>query len=93
MFPGKGVDETMPHLESLRKGVAESGFFLRGSDRRYPKPKNPTKTKKPRDKTTVTISIGVAERDELNSTPHQVIKAADKALYRAKRKGRNRVCR
>jgi len=93
VFPGKNVDETLPHLENLRKGIAESGFFLRGSDRRYPKPKNPTKSKKSRDKTTVTISIGVAERDELNSNPNQVIKAADKALYRAKRKGRNRVCR
>jgi len=92
IFPGKSVDETLPHLENLRKSVAESGFFLRGSDRRDPNPKNPPKNKKSRNKTTVTISIGVAERDEQNSTPHQVIKSADKALYRAKRKGRNRVC-
>ena len=93
VFPGKSVDETLHYLESLRKGIAESGFFLRGSDRRYLKPKNPTKNKKSRNKTAVTISIGAAEHDQLNSTPHQVIKAADKALYRAKRKGRNRVCR
>jgi diguanylate cyclase (GGDEF)-like protein len=61
--------------------LAEAGLFGMGA-----------KNKKSRNKTTVTISIGVAERDEQNSTPHQVIKSADKALYRAKRKGRNRVC-
>jgi diguanylate cyclase (GGDEF)-like protein len=39
----------------------------------------------------VTVSIGVADRDERNSRPEEVIAAADKALYRAKRGGRNRV--
>jgi diguanylate cyclase (GGDEF)-like protein len=41
----------------------------------------------------VTISIGVAERNERLLTPEEVIQAADKALYRAKRAGRNRVNR
>jgi diguanylate cyclase (GGDEF)-like protein len=39
----------------------------------------------------ITVSIGAAERDESNVTPEQVIQAADKALYRAKQGGRNRV--
>ena len=43
-------------------------------------------------KVSVTISIGVAERTEDNKTPEMVIKAADQALYKAKEKGRNRVC-
>jgi len=37
------------------------------------------------------VSIGVAEPDGRNATPEQVIQAADKALYRAKQGGRNRV--
>jgi diguanylate cyclase (GGDEF)-like protein len=41
----------------------------------------------------VTVSVGVAESDEALATPAQVVRAADKALYRAKRAGRNRVSR
>jgi diguanylate cyclase (GGDEF)-like protein len=40
----------------------------------------------------VTVSIGVAERNERNPTPQAVLQAADKALYRAKSKGRNQTC-
>lgn len=41
----------------------------------------------------MTVSMGVAERDEASRTPEQVIKAADQALYAAKNAGRNRVSR
>jgi len=39
----------------------------------------------------VTVSIGVAEPARTNQKVEQVIHAADKALYRAKQAGRNRV--
>ena len=39
----------------------------------------------------VTVSIGVSEPDTKARAPEQVIQAADKALYRAKESGRNRV--
>ena len=39
----------------------------------------------------VTVSIGVATSVKQNSDPEIVLKAADKALYRAKQNGRNRV--
>ena len=39
----------------------------------------------------VTISIGVAERQGDQRSPEEVIKAADQALYGAKKAGRNCV--
>ena len=53
--------------------------------------------KKKRQKATVqlavTVSIGVAERSDDNPTSEMVVKAADEAMYRAKKKGRNRVAK
>ena len=43
------------------------------------------------DQLSVTVSIGVSEPDAKARVPEQVIQAADKALYRAKQSGRNRV--
>jgi diguanylate cyclase (GGDEF)-like protein len=40
----------------------------------------------------VTISIGVASREAGMSDPGTLVNAADKALYAAKKKGRNRTC-
>jgi len=39
----------------------------------------------------VTASIGVASSRQENSSPEEIIKEADKALYRAKAGGRNRI--
>jgi diguanylate cyclase (GGDEF)-like protein len=44
-----------------------------------------------RNAVSVTVSIGVAGRNDRLDTPQSVIEAADRALYRAKDKGRNRV--
>jgi len=40
---------------------------------------------------TITVSIGVAYSDRRETTPEQILQAADAAMYRAKRAGRNRV--
>jgi diguanylate cyclase (GGDEF)-like protein len=42
--------------------------------------------------TGITISAGVAVYPEHGPTGHAVLRAADAALYQAKRAGRNRVC-
>jgi len=39
----------------------------------------------------ITVSIGVAEPEATGADPEDVIRAADQALYKAKRAGRNRV--
>ena len=90
VFPDKSVEEALPHLEELRKVIEESGFVIRYRERRSDITKNPKQIKRSRQ-TSVTISIGVAERDARYSNPSQIINAADNALYRAKRDGRNRI--
>ena len=49
------------------------------------------KAKDPAAPLSVTVSIGVATSKSGESDPDQVIQSADKALYRAKAAGRNRV--
>lgn len=91
LFRGKSAAEAVPQLESLRKEVQASCFVLRGPDRPRKKPDTPRAQSSPRRVVLVTVSIGVAERDDRRRQPGQVIKAADKALYRAKAAGRNQV--
>ena len=95
VFPGKGIAQAVPHLEALRREIESYRLALRESDR-------PAKSKgRKRQKggwrgkraVSVTVSIGVAERNERLATPQAVIEAADRALYRAKEKGRNQLSR
>ena len=72
----------------MRESVGASKFQVRKKDRRR------GNNKKGGGKNVrVTISIGVAERTVRMVTPQEVIKGADKALYRAKKQGRNKVCK
>lgn len=82
VFPRCSKSEVTSHLDAIRKSIEETPFLIRG-----PLPK---KSKGKKD-VSVTVSIGVAERGEDATTPEQVIKQADKALYQAKKRGRNRV--
>lgn len=91
IYAGRGLEETLPHLESLRRSVASSKFVLRSRDRPRKRPEDPKLFRGPRKKLAVTVSIGVAERNERHKSPQGVVAAADKALYRAKRAGRNRL--
>ncbi len=95
LFPGKAPDQALPHLEAVRKGIAAYKLELRAQDRPA-REKSGVKlrgARHARKTTSVTISIGVAAKNGKLATPEDVIQAADKALYRAKSKGRNQVCR
>ena len=92
VFPGKEVDEALPYLERLRKAIGETPFMLRNRDRRQNGQTRRKRRNRPAGKnTTVTVSIGAAAKNGKDIDAQDVIKAADKALYRAKRAGRNRV--
>lgn len=95
LFPGKGMRDALPYLEALRKNIADYQMAMRSSDRagENKAPKKNGGANRAGKTVSVTISIGVAERNERLPTPEDVMQAADKALYRAKRGGRNRVSR
>lgn len=95
LFSGKTMEECLPHLEAVRQAIEAYQIRLRDPDNR---PRNDDTGRARRGASagqavSVTISIGAAERDALQRTPDEVIKAADQALYSAKSAGRNRVFR
>ena len=95
LFAGRDIEHALPHLEAVRGAIEHHQLALRSLDR-------PAKAKTGRrqrgasraaQSVSVTISIGVAASNDKLATPEDVLKAADKALYRAKRGGRNQVSR
>ena len=102
LFDQATLAEAMPHLEAIRASIAGYRMAVRGEDR--PKARelgeklrgpDTEEMHAPEKMLSVTISIGAAwpgaAGSEGSATPAQVLKAADEALYRAKRGGRNRV--
>jgi GGDEF domain-containing protein len=93
LFPNRRLADTLQHLESMRQTIEDYRMVVRGPDR----PKDPEtgtqlrSQRQPENTLSVTVSIGAAERDEVLATAPMVLRAADKAMYRAKRAGRNRV--
>lgn len=90
LFRGTVKEDATPHLEALREAVEESRFTLR----RWGRPKHPPEGARGkgggRGGLSVTVSVGAAEGGRGDDSG-EVLKKADKALYRAKKKGRNRL--
>jgi len=71
--------------------VEETRFILRARFRSKKKKEKVLTDRGPGQRVPVTISIGVAEKNDRYTKSEQVVKAADRALYRAKEGGRNQV--
>ena len=92
IFPGKDAEEAVPYLQKYRRAIENTPFVVRSKMRRKSTSESRGKTKlSGLRRATVTVSIGVAAPDEGLANPEIVLKAADKALYKAKKAGRNRV--
>jgi len=91
VFPGKTLEECLPHLEQVRQAVEDYRLQLRDTVSR---PRDDKQGRQRRGsaaatQVAVTLSMGVAERGAEQRSPEAVIKAADQALYGAKSAGRN----
>jgi diguanylate cyclase (GGDEF)-like protein len=88
VFTGKKAQEAVRHLEALREEIANKPFIIRRAGRRN----NSAPVKPVRNNSVkVTVSIGFADSGGNKASPWDVLKLSDKALYRAKGKGRNCV--
>jgi|CXWL01.1.fsa_nt_gi diguanylate cyclase (GGDEF)-like protein len=89
VFEGRQLERASDVLENLRTGIEETRVRLG----------RPTAGKRAQavrkgeheGEVGVTVSIGLAERTAGNRTATAVVEAADKALYRSKQRGRNRL--
>lgn len=91
LFGGRNQDESIEYLEDLRKDIEYQKFKIRGRKRPKKKPKLPVFFSRSKEEK-LTVSIGVAEKNDKLHNVQDVIKAADIALYKAKKEGRNRIC-
>jgi len=89
LFPGRSARDVAEPLELLRRGVADRGFVVRSPIRPEKRPRRRTPSVGRR--VPLTVSIGAASPNAVRRTPDDVVRAADRALYRAKRAGRNCV--
>ncbi|PYB72120.1 GGDEF domain-containing protein [Pseudomonas sp. LB-090624] len=93
VFAGKTAEECVPHVEAVREVIANYVMHLRDQ---HSRPQDDSAGRQRRagssgGTVSVTISIGVAERQADHRNPDAVLKCADQALYSAKGAGRNCV--
>lgn len=90
LFRGKACAKAADRVESLRGEIADRVVVLRSKDRPARRPANRDKHRRKTVRVSVTVSAGLAERQS-GETVAQVFERADKALYRAKKQGRDRL--
>ncbi len=93
LFKGKSREEVIETLENIRQAVANYDMVIRDKKHRPKASKQGEKRRgasRRNGELRLTVSIGVASSDG-GGQFDQVLKKADKALYRAKASGRNQV--
>ncbi len=89
IFPRKTTADVAEILDRLRISIENRPLIIRGADRPKKKPRIKNVYKSGAGSVRVTVSIGIADKGYKAQTAAEVIEAADKALYKAKRNGRN----
>jgi diguanylate cyclase (GGDEF)-like protein len=91
LFPGATPAGVRKALDDVREKIASRRFAIRAPDRPRKKPEQPRKKSRPPRLISVSVSIGLAGPNARRKGSDSVLRAADKALYRAKNEGRNRL--
>ena len=94
VFPARLAKDAVDEMETFRRDLEGSEFHIRKLPRS--KASESSRSKRgatpPHTRVSLTVSIGVATRNDRWKSAEKVLKAADKALYDAKSQGRNRTC-
>lgn len=88
IFKNKSADYIIHEIERLRVDIASEMISVEIEDKTTAVKR---KTKPTLKEVGVTISLGLATPDKQHTTPEQVLKFADEALYKAKKSGRNKL--
>ena len=94
VFPGKSPEAAFEHVEATRQAIEKARLTLRAANR--PKKTRRRHTSKRRAKSSnpqvaVTASFGLTAGHGRKESAGDVVKRADKALYKAKKTGRNKT--
>ena len=87
LFGHRRKEECIMALEEIRENIFHRGFVVRDKNRPETPPKEIQKASNVK-KQRLSVSIGMA-LSQKGKAPHDIIKLADDALYKAKESGRN----
>jgi GGDEF domain-containing protein len=92
LYDGLDLAEAAERAEAMRRSLAERAFYRRGANpSRRPRGRRDRGRGERGPRLRITVSVGVAAPDKHHPESDTVLRQADKALYRAKGKGRNRT--
>ena len=91
LFPNKTIDEARLYCENMCLNISNNPFMLRDKTRPKTKQNKDGNMETKATPLTITVSVGLAERSDEHPKSTNVIKQADKALYKAKKNGRNQI--